>query len=89
MPQADGFADGLCAGVDVQFGEDGGNVVVDGFGGDEEAGADLFVVQPFFQEFEDAEFAFGEQGGVSRVVLRLPRGMLRMPSDRISSFIFS
>ncbi len=48
-PPADGFADGFVAGIHVELGQDSGNMVVDGFGGDEEAGADLFVGQPFFQ----------------------------------------
>ena len=50
------------AALHAEFGEEGGDVVFDGFLGEEEAVADLAVGEAFADEGEDAAFLVGEAG---------------------------
>ena len=50
------------AALHAEFGEEGGDVVFDGFFGEEEAVADLAVGEAFADEGEDAAFLVGEAG---------------------------
>jgi hypothetical protein len=59
-----GGAGGLAAGTDVELGQDGGDVVVDGAHGDHQLVGDLGVGAAVGEEAEDFELAVGEAGRV-------------------------
>jgi hypothetical protein len=59
---ADGVGGGLGAVVHTELGEEGRDVVLDGFLGEEQAVADLAVGEAFAEEGEDALFLASEAG---------------------------
>src|SRR5262245_20831760 len=54
------FVGGLGSGSDVQFGQDGGDVVVGGFRADVQLGGDLRAGQTVADEFKDLQLPGGE-----------------------------
>lgn len=69
---------GLFAGLDAEPGEDLGDVVLGGGGGDVEALGDLFVREAFAEEGEDLPFARCEDVGVGGRPLLRRAGSLPM-----------
>src|SRR6516164_105844 len=61
-PGVAGFDDGLGAVGDLEFGEDVGYVVADGFGAEEQLAGDVGVAAALGEQRQDLAFAFGQFG---------------------------
>src|ERR1700685_3798245 len=55
---------GCMTGADAELGQDGGDVVVDGLGGDDQLGGDLRIGAPGADKVEDLPFAGGQAAGM-------------------------
>ena len=76
---------GDVTGRGVEFRQDGGDVVIDGLGGDEQLGGDLGVGVPAADQVENFSLAAGQPERMARVAVRGPAGIDRMPSAASSA----
>jgi hypothetical protein len=82
MPLRYGLDGCLGAVVEVEFGEDAGDVVVDGVGAERQLAGDLVIVLAAGELAEDLKFAFGERGA-DRVGGVLAVGVIGISRSRI------